>query len=281
MGDPQARGPEGGPESDPQALARLRGCEGFLLDLDGTLYVDHVPVPGAGELLGLLRERGIPHLFLTNNSSARAEDYRLRLREIGIEAWPGQVLTSGTATIHHLHHHTPHRSAYVVGTPALEQEFRDGGIELDEADPDCVVVGFDTTLTYAKLERACALLFAGKPYYATHPDRTCITARGRIPDIAAIIAGLEAVTGRTPEVIGKPGPGIVQAALERLGSRAAATAMVGDQLDTDMTMARRSGLCGVLVLSGETSRERLEACPREQRPTLVATSVAQVAQWLG
>ncbi len=264
-----------------RAVSRLRGCQGFLLDLDGTLYVDSVPVPGAKEFLALLRARGVPHLFLTNNSSARAETYRQRLLSMGIEVEPGQVLTSGVATMHHLLHHTPHRSAYVVGTPELEQEFRDGGMDLDAPDPDCLVVGFDTTLTYAKLERATAMLFEDKPYYATHPDRTCITGRGLIPDIAAIIAGLEAVTGRAPQVIGKPEQPIVQAAVDRLGSTMETTAMVGDQLDTDMTMARRCGLCGVLVLTGETSRERLAAAPPEQHPTLVAESVAQVLEWLG
>ena len=182
--------------------------------------------------------------------------------------------------MHHLLRHTPHRSAYLVGTPDLEREFREGGVDLDAADPDCLVLGFDTTLTYAKLERATALLFQGKPYYATHPDRTCITERGLIPDIAAIIAGLEAVTGRAPQVMGKPEQPMVQAAVERLGTTMETTAMVGDQLDTDMTMARRCGLCGVLVLSGETSRERLQAAPPEQRPALVADSVAHIVEWL-
>jgi len=219
-------------------LARLRACRAFLLDMDGTLYVDEVLVPGARELVALLDERRIPYVFLTNNSSARAEDYRARLERLGIPARPGQVFTCGGATIEHLLETTPHRSACLVGTPALEEELRATGFDLDGPDPDCVVVGYDRTLTYAKLERACTLLFQGKPYFATHPDRTCITARGLVPDVAAIIAACEAVTGRVPVVIGKPCAPIVQAALRKLGAAAATTAMVGDQLDTDMTMAR-------------------------------------------
>ncbi len=261
-------------------LTRLRACTAFLLDMDGTLYVDDKLVPGALDLVASLDRRGIPYLFLTNNSAARGEHYRARLARLGIPARREQVFTSGDATIQYLKEETAHRSAYLVGTPALEDEFRAAGLDLDAADPDCVVVGFDKTLTYAKLERACDLLFAGKPYYATHPDKTCITEKGLIPDIAAIIAACQAVTGREPKIIGKPAPEIARQALRRLGARAETTAMIGDQLDTDMTMARASGLVPVLVLSGETTPERLAAWPEKERPSIVARSVAEVVRWL-
>src|SRR5688572_13847855 len=123
--------------------------------MDGTLFVDEVLVPGAKELLAALAGRGSRWLFLTNNSSNRAEDYRARLARLGIDSEPGQVLTSGDATISFLLEETPHRSACLLGTPALESDFRAAGIDLDARDPDCVVVGFDKTVTYAKLERAC------------------------------------------------------------------------------------------------------------------------------
>lgn len=258
----------------------LKQCHAFLLDMDGTIYVDNVLVPGARELITLLDERDIPYLFLTNNSSRRGATYEHRLQGMGIAARREQILTSGDATIEHLLHTTPYRSVYLVGTPELEAEFREAGIELGDDDPECVVVGWDTTLTYAKLERACTLLFAGKPYFATHPDRTCITTRGLIPDIAAIIAACEAVTGRRPHIIGKPYPEIVAAALRRLGSQAGRTAMVGDQLDTDLTMAQQSGLVGVLVRTGETTPERLAAWPEEQKNFLIAESVAELTRWL-
>lgn len=244
--------------------------------MDGTIYVDEKLVPGALALIRHLDERGLPYLFLTNNSSARASDYQARLARLGVHVPREQVMTSGDATIGHLLACTPHRSAYVVGTPALVEDFAAAGIATDVEDPDCVVVGFDKTLTFAKLERACTLLFAGKPYYATHPDRTCITARGLIPDIAAIIAACEAVTRRVPEIIGKPEPPVVAAALRRLGTTADATAMVGDQLDTDMAMARRSGLCAALVMSGETTPARLEAWPADERPALRFADVGEL-----
>jgi HAD superfamily hydrolase (TIGR01450 family) len=265
---------------DAAELERLRRCRAFLLDMDGTIYVDEKLVPGAREFLARLDASGKRYLFLTNNSSRRAADYHARLARLGIHARPDQVMTSGDATIGHLLVETPHRSAYVVGTPALVDDFRAAGVDVDAADPDCVVVGFDTTLTFAKLERACTLLFAGKPYFATHPDKTCITTHGLIPDIAAIIAACEAVTGRVPKIIGKPFPEMVGSALRRLGAHADETAMVGDQLDTDLTMARTAGLCGVLVMSGETTPAKLEAWPVAERPRLRVASVAELAALL-
>lgn len=265
---------------DAEELVRLRGCRGFLLDMDGTIYVDEQLVPGAIELLRHLDATGRRYLFVTNNSSARAADYQARLERLGITVPRAQVMTSGDATIGHLLACTPHRSAFVLGTPGLVDEFAAAGIDTDAEDPDCVVVGFDKTLTFAKLERACALLFAGKPYYATHPDRTCITSRGLIPDIAAIIAACEAVTRRLPEVIGKPEAPIVAAALRLLGTTAADTAMVGDQLDTDMAMARRSGLCAALVMSGETTAAKLAAWPEHERPRLRFADVGELLRGL-
>jgi HAD superfamily hydrolase (TIGR01450 family) len=260
---------------------RLARCRAFLLDMDGTLYLDERLLPGARDLIALLDQRGLPYLFVTNNSSKRAEDYRQRLDRLGIHVGVERVLTSGDATIDFLRQHTPHRSAYVVGTAGLEEDFRASGFGPDPVDPDCVVLGFDTTLTYEKLEIACRHIFAGKPYYATHPDRTCITQRGLIPDIAAITAACEAVTCRAPErILGKPSPEMVEVALRRLGTTIDTTAIVGDQLDTDMTMAEQSGLLAVLVMSGETTPAKLAAWPEARRPALIASHIGEVFEWM-
>lgn len=261
--------------------ARLAACRAFLLDMDGTLYLDERLLPGARELIALLDERRIPYLFVTNNSSRRGEDYRQRLARLGIHVPGERILTSGDATIDYLLNHTPHRSAYVVGTPGLEADFASAGFRLDPIDPDCVVVGYDTTVTYEKLEIACRHLFSGKPYVATHPDKTCITQRGLIPDIAAIIAACQAVTGRAPDrILGKPSPEMVEVALRRLGSTEATTAIVGDQLDTDMTMAEGTELIAVLVMSGETTPAKLAEWPVDRRPSIVASHIGEVLAWM-
>lgn len=265
---------------DPAELERLRACRAFMLDMDGTLYVDEVLLPGARELVVHLTATGRRVLFVTNNSACRAADYHARLARLGIDVPPEAIMTSGDATIGHLRARTAHRSAFVVGTEALVDDFRAAGFDVDAEDPDCVVVGFDRTLTYAKLDRACALLLRGKPYFATHPDKTCITTKGLEPDIGAIIAACEAVTGRVPHVIGKPRSEMVAAALARLGASVVETAVIGDQLDTDMTMARTAGLCGVLVMSGETTPEKLAAWPRGDRPRLAVRDVAELLELL-
>jgi HAD superfamily hydrolase (TIGR01450 family) len=256
------------------AQDRLKHCRAFLLDMDGTIYVDEKLLPGALDFIEHLQQKKIPYLFLTNNSSTSGSAYQERLTRLGIAVNREKILTSGDATISYLLSQTTHRSVCLLGTPALEADFLAQGFMLDDPDPDCVVVGFDTTLTFAKLERACSLLFRGKPYFATHPDRTCITARGLIPDIAAIIAACEAVTRRLPKIIGKPYQEMVDAALSRLGAEASYTAMVGDQLDTDMTMAQNAGLCGVLVLSGETKPAMLAAS--EVKPALCLANIGEL-----
>lgn len=259
-------------------LLRLRRLRGVLLDLDGTLYVSGELLAGTPRLFAALAARELPFLCLTNNSSARGSDYVSKLRRLGVPVDPSQVLTSGQATLHHLLAETPHRSAFVVGTAALRAELVEGGLRHDEGDPDCLVLGYDTEIDYHKLCVATRLLFAGKPYYATHPDLTCISDRGLLPDIAAYIDGLAAVTGRRPQILGKPERSMVAAAAARLGQPIESLAMVGDQLDTDMTMAARHGLLGVLVLSGETSRDKLAASPVQ--PALVVEDVGELAEAL-
>ncbi|MCB9556196.1 MAG: HAD-IIA family hydrolase [Deltaproteobacteria bacterium] len=266
------------PQISDSADKRLTKLAGILFDLDGTLYVSEQLLTGTQPLLADLTARSMPHLFLTNNSSKSAKNYVDKLAGFGIAVTRDQVMTSGQATITHLRHQTPHRSAYVVGTPALREEFVEAGIVLDAQNPDCVVLGYDTSVDYEKLCDATRLLFAGKPYYATHPDKTCITSTGLLPDIAALIAGLEAVTGRFPIILGKPELAMVDAAARRLGVAPQQLAMVGDQLDTDMTMAKRHGLLAVLVLTGETDRGAL--AKSDVQPDIVLEHAGQLSELL-
>jgi len=232
----------------------------FLLDLDGTLYVGPKLMEATPRFLATLRDRGIPHIFLTNNSSQSAREYYEKLVNRGIELQPDQVLTSGDSAIRYLKKAHGYSRVYLVGTPSLEEDFRAAGFTLDEEDPECVVLGFDTGITYRKMEIAARHLYRGIPYFATQPDITCITERGLTPDVGVFIAGLKVMTGREPEILGKPSIVMIQAAMERMGlSTLDGVAMVGDQLDTDVTMGVVNGLTSILVLSGETSLERARA----------------------
>ena len=237
----------------------IADLKAFLLDFDGTFVLGNHLLPGAAELFDILRKREIPFLFLTNNSSASAFEYQAKLDRLGFKVRKDQILTSGDATLIYLRDATSYRSVYLLGTPSLEEDFTSAGFILTDDNPDCVVIGYDKTITYEKMAKASILLASGIPYFATHPDYTCITAEGLIPDTGAFVVALEKVTGRVPKYIGKPMPEMANAALARLGANAHETAMIGDQLDTDIKMAQSSGLFGVLVLSGETSKERYEA----------------------
>jgi len=156
--------------------------QAFLLDMDGTVYLGPNPIPGSASFIQYLQHAGIPFLFLTNNPSADAAYYRDKLRRMGINVEPSNILTAGAATAVYLRHETSYRKLCVLGTPSFEDELLRAGMELESERPDAVVIAFDKTLTYAKLERACLLLNEGLPYIATNPDRVCPTEYGYIPD---------------------------------------------------------------------------------------------------
>lgn len=256
----------------------LKHIHAYLFDMDGTIYLGPKPIPGAAEFIRFLQETNCPFLFLTNNPSADADYYSKKLNAMGIDASPDNILTAGAATATYLVGETKWRKVCVLGTPCFENELRRAGLTLDDSDPEVVVISFDKTLTYEKLERACLLLNEGLPYIATNPDRVCPTEYGYIPDCGAIAALIESATGRTPRFIGKPSPDFAKMALLKLNAQAGHTAMVGDRLYTDMEMARQAGLTSILVLSGETGKTDLQNAA--EQPDFVFDSVAELHQVL-
>ncbi|RME85412.1 MAG: HAD family hydrolase, partial [Planctomycetota bacterium] len=167
---------------------------------------------------------------------------------------------------------------YLLGTPSLEALFYNQGFHITEQEkPEMVVLGFDTTLTYNKLKQACLWIQKGVPWMATHPDLVCPSEEGDLPDCGAMAALIQKVTGKEAEIVlGKPHPFMIQKALERLGTQAEITAMVGDRLYTDMAMAKEGGLVSILVLTGETQKKDLETSPIQ--PDYIFNSVVQLAQ---
>jgi 4-nitrophenyl phosphatase len=233
----------------------------FLLDMDGTVYLGDHLLPGAEAFISHLENKKLPYYFLTNNSSRSGAQYAGKLRRLGLAVNEDQVFTSGMATAIFLKKHHPDARLYVVGTPALEDEFRSNGFQLVEKDPDCVILGFDTTLTYNKIWRLCDFVRAGRPYIATHPDTNCPTETGFMPDIGSMLALVATSTGRQPDVvIGKPNAPIIEAIVEKTGFPASALAMIGDRLYTDIAMGA-AGITTILVLSGETKPDDLATSP--------------------
>lgn len=242
--------------------------------MDGTIYLGDQLLPGAMDFLRLLEERNIQYYFLTNNSSKSKTQYVDKLGRLGIETSEEMIFTSGEATAIYIKKQKPGAKLYVVGTPPLEEEMRSHSFQLVEEDPDYVVLGFDTTLTYEKLWKLCDFVRAGLPYIATHPDFNCPTETGFMPDIGAMIAFVEASTGRRPDqVVGKPNTPIVEAIVEKTGFPVEQLGMIGDRLYTDIALGA-AGLTTVLVLSGETKPEDLASS--EFKPDYVMQHLAEL-----
>ena len=247
----------------------------FLLDMDGTFYLGENLIPGSLDFIRRVEETGRDFLFLTNNSSHNADFYVQRLKRMGLNVGREKVLTSGEATAAVLKEKYPGKRAFVLGNEFLLEEMREAGVTVDQTAPEIVVVGYDTTLDYQKMTAVCDFVRAGLPYIATHPDFNCPTETGFAPDIGAIMAFIEASTGRRADlVVGKPHTGIVQAALRRTGLKVGQLAMVGDRLYTDIETGLKSGMLSILVMSGETTPEMLAAYPN--KPDLVFDRLAEM-----
>ncbi len=259
-------------------LERLRSTKCFLFDLDGTIFLGRRLLPGARPLFQYLEQQALQYMILSNNSSRTRFEYAEKLRHLGLDLPEEKFFISGEATAIYLRQRRPGARLYVVGTPALEQEFVRYGFTLADTNPDFAVLGFDTTLTYGKIHRLCDLLRAGVPYIATHPDVNCPMEDGFMPDIGSMIEMVAASTGRRPDVIvGKPNEPIVQALQERLALPIERMCMVGDRLYTDIALGR-TGLATALVLSGETRREDLPGSPYQ--PDFIIDDLASLLDLL-
>ena len=260
-------------------IEKLNTVRGFLLDMDGTFYLGDRLLEGALRFIDLLQKQKKDFLFLTNNSSKDRGQYAEKISRLGLPISEESVLTSGEATALYLKDQHPGADLFLVGTPSLEDEFRHHGFRLVQHDPQYLVLGFDTTLTYQKLWALCDFVRAGVPYIATHPDFNCPTEKGYMPDVGAMIAFVTAATGRQPDlVVGKPNRLIVDAAAGKMSLNVNQLAMIGDRLYTDIALGQVSGIATVLVLSGETKIEDLKDSPF--RPDYTFQNLAGVADWL-
>ena len=250
----------------------------YLLDMDGTLYLGDQLYPFTKELLKTFRETGRKYLFLTNNSSKSTEDYVKKLAKFGITATAEDFQTSAQATAFYLQKYHPGKCLYLCGTESFKKELESQGFEVtqDLSKVQCVVMGYDTELTYQKLIDVSKLLLGNPdlPYIATNPDLVCPTEFGSVPDCGSVCQMIFNATGRKPEVIGKPGPLMAQLAMEKWGYTKEQTAMVGDRIYTDVKSGLNAGITGILVMSGETTPEILANSP--DKPHLVLQDASEI-----
>lgn len=255
--------------------------KGFIFDLDGTVYLSDNLIPGAERVIRLLRERGRKVVFLSNKPIQTREDYADKLTRLGIPTQSDEVINSTLVMISYLKKNAPTAKLFVVGEiPFLDELKRAGFIITEEPkEIDYVVVAFDRTFDYRKLNIAYQAIKLGAHFVATNPDRTCPVGGGEIPDCAGMIAAIEAVTQRKVEVIvGKPSPLIVQAALQKMGLKPEECILIGDRLETDIKMGRESGIATGIVLTGVTDEKTLKESP--VHPDFVFQSIADVENLL-
>jgi HAD superfamily hydrolase (TIGR01450 family) len=269
----------------------------LLVDLDGVVYRGADPVPGVAAVLADRAARGDDIVYVTNNSMHYRADYVARLTAMGAPISEDRVISSARATaLHIVNHETGVRRVMVVGAGGLERELRDVGLDVVTAahaatrmhqegvdgwvaagSPDAVVTGLDPTLTYLRLAAAADCVRAGARFIATNRDPVYPTERGLRPGAGAMAAALEATTGVTPYVIGKPGPHLLEVAAEAVGRSAAEAVMIGDGIGTDLPAAHAIGARCVLMLTGVTTRDQVDALPPDQRPAAVASNAEELA----
>ena len=260
----------------------IRSKRLFLFDQDGTLYLGSRLYDFTIPMLETIKATGRCYMFMTNNSSKSVADYIKKLEKMGISATREDFITSSQATAYYLKKHMPDKTLYVCGTKSLIEELESQGFktttDLDKVE--CVVMGFDTELTFKKLEDVSKLLLTRKdlPYIATNPDLVCPTEYGSVPDCGSVCEMIYNATGRRPIVIGKPSPLMPELAMEHAGFTKEETTVIGDRIYTDIKSGLNAGITGMLVLSGETTLEILEAS--EDKPHLVLKDCSEILEAL-
>jgi phosphoglycolate/pyridoxal phosphate phosphatase family enzyme len=235
---------------------------GYVFDMDGTVYLGDVLLPGAKRTIETLRAAGSRVVFLSNKPLQTRADYAAKLTRLGIPTSPDAVINSSWVLIRWLQRETPGATLFVVGEPPLLAELRAAGFQLSERPGEIqfVVASFDRTFDYRKLQIAFDAVRAGARFIATNADRYCPTPTGGLPDAAAVIGAIEGCTGKRVEVVvGKPSPITARAILDRLQLPSSECIIVGDRLETDIRMGREAGMATAVVLTGVTTPELLAA----------------------
>ncbi|NLD27032.1 MAG: HAD-IIA family hydrolase [Acholeplasmataceae bacterium] len=256
-------------------MKNLKNIELYLLDMDGTIYLENELIPGAAEFIAKLIDQKKNYVFLTNNSSVNKQNYLDKLQGLNIPCTEKNLFSSGMATGIFLKTQRPKSKVYLVGTKHLRSELLGYGVELTEDKPDIVLVGFDRELTYEKVELACRFLDQGAEFLATNADFLYPLKGNRfIPDCASICQMLTNATGKKPFFIGKPNPYMIDLLAEEFHLSKDRIAIIGDRLYTDIASGINAGIVTICVLSGESSQSDVDSSPFH--PDYVFSSVAQL-----
>ena len=250
----------------------------FLFDMDGTLYLGNNLFPFTKAMLDTIKAQGKTYLFMTNNSSKSVHDYVKKLEKLGIPAKYEDFITSSQATADYLMKNHPGLRFYVSGTESFKKELSDAGVDVytDYSDDiEGVVMGYDTELTYKKLDDVSKLLtLKDIPYIAANPDWVCPTEYGYVPDCGSVAEMLFRATGKRPHFIGKPRPEMLTLAMEKFGYSKDESVMIGDRVYTDIASGYNAGIDTIFVLSGEGTMADAENT--DTKPTYIMQNIREV-----
>lgn len=261
------------------AKPSLLDFSGYVFDLDGTLYLGPNLIEGVGPMLARLRALEKKIRFLSNNPLQTRFTYAAKLRSLGVEAHEAEVMNSSAVATQYLLERFPGAKLYVVGEAPLIGELVEAGFQVVDGSAECdlVLLSFDRDFHYVKLHQAMAAARRGVPLIATNPDVACPVPGGVIPDCGAIIAAVEACSGKKVEaIVGKPSEIMLRVILRDLGLPPDRVLLVGDRLETDMEMGRRAGMSSALVLTGVTTEAEARAWPHP--PTFILASASEIGK---
>ncbi len=261
-------------------MSDLKDIKLFLLDMDGTIYIDNDLFDGTIDFLNYVKEIGGRYMFMTNNSSKSVDKYIEKLASLGISATEDDFLTSTNAIIPVLKE-AGYKKVYAFGTNSFKEQLRDADIPITdklEDDIDCLCMGFDTELCFQKLEDACILLNRGIDYIATNPDWVCPTRYGSVPDCGSISQILQTATGRLPRFIGKPQPEMAYLAMKKTGYSKDETAVMGDRLYTDIACGVNADISTIFVLSGEGTMDDVKKS--DTKPQYIFKNIKEIYNYM-
>ncbi len=258
--------------------SKLSNKKVFFIDLDGTIYLGNKLIEKSSEVIKLLRKRRKDFYFLSNNSSKSKSDYVNKLNTFGIKVKKEHIILSTDGLINFLLENKVKR-IYTIGTRSLKKQLREVNIDPESDEPEYIVLGYDTELTYDKLKKASIYIQKGIDYIATHCDIVCPTENGNIPDIGCLIKILEMTTNKSPlKIFGKPNPEMISHIIKDKNYNLNEIVIIGDRLYTDMILAKKMGIDFILVLSGETKREQVEEL--DEFPELIISKISELCEIL-
>lgn len=261
----------------------LKNKKLFLLDMDGTVYEGSRLFEKVNEFLSYIEKIGGRYVFVTNNSSRSVKDYVIKLSNMGIKVTEDNFFTSSQATALYLNKHFPDKKIYCMGTRSMLAEMEKSGVNVTtepDSDVDCIVVGYDTELTYKKLWDVSFLLQTKKdiPYIATNPDRGCPTEFGLVPDCFAMCEAINYAAHRRPLYIGKPDSFMIDFAVQCSPFSKEDAVVIGDRLYTDIASGVKAGVDTICVLSGESTEQDIEQS--DIKPTYVYRDIKEILEFL-